>query len=47
MSKLKNAQSCIIDAQYLAYLIEIAAGNSNSGSRGDIGSRPHCHREAD
>ncbi len=25
MSKLKNAQSCIIDAQYLAYLIEIAA----------------------
>ena len=25
MSKLKNAQSSIIDAQYLAYLIEIAA----------------------
>ena len=48
MSKLKNAQSCIIDAQYLAYLIEIAAdGTRDSGSRGDIGSRPHCHREAD
>ena len=36
MSKLKNAQSCIIDAQYLAYLIEIAADGLKTPEVGAI-----------
>jgi len=36
MSKFKNAQSCIIDAQYLAYLIEIAADGLETPEVGAI-----------
>ena len=40
MSKLKSVRSCIIDAQYLADLIEIAADGLETPEGGAISGAP-------